>query len=88
MSVAPELRGRGAGRALLERLAGEARRWGDVERLTLTVVERARAARRLYAAAGFEEYGREPDGLRQDGVPDTVLYLALELASRPDMPPS
>ena len=50
-----------------------------VDRINLTVVETETVARRLYAAAGFQEFGRESDGLRQDGVGDTVLYLALEL---------
>lgn len=79
MYVAPEARGRGIGRALLERAVEEARGWPGVEKLTLTVVERAAAARALYRAAGFTPYGLEPDSLRQDGVRDTVEYLALDL---------
>jgi GNAT superfamily N-acetyltransferase len=79
MYVWPEQRGRGLGRRLLEAIIDEARIWPDVERLTLTVVERAGAACQLYRAMGFETYGREPDGLRQDGVRDTVEYLALSL---------
>ena len=79
MYVAPEARGRGVGRELLSRLLDEAREWRQVERVGLTVVERASAARRLYEAVGFQEFGREPDGLRQDGVKDTVIYLTLNL---------
>ena len=79
MFVAPEARGLGVGRALLERVIAEARGWEGVEKLTLTVVERATAARALYHAVGFRPYGREPDSLRQDGVRDTVEYLALDL---------
>jgi GNAT superfamily N-acetyltransferase len=79
MYVLPEKRGRGLGRRLLEQIILEAGTWQDVERLTLTVVERAGAARRLYGAMGFQAFGREPDGLRQDGVRDTVEYLALSL---------
>jgi ribosomal protein S18 acetylase RimI-like enzyme len=80
MYVAPEARGRGAGRALLARLVAEARAWPGVDRLTLSVVERAEAARALYRAAGFVAYGSEPDALRQDGVRDTLIYLTLDLA--------
>ncbi len=83
MYVASEARGRGIGRALLERVIAEARSWPGVEKLTLTVVERAEAARALYRAAGFRPYGLEPDSLRQDGVRDTVEYLALDLGTDP-----
>jgi hypothetical protein len=79
MYVASEARGRGIGRALLERAVAEARSWPGVEKVTLTVVVRATAARSLYRAAGFRPYGLEPDSLRQDGVRDTVEYLALDL---------
>ena len=83
MYVASEARGRGIGRALLERVVAEARSWPGVEKVTLTVVERAAAARSLYRAAGFRPYGLEPDSLRQDGVLDTVEYLALDLGTDP-----
>ena len=79
MYVAAEARGRGVGRALLEHLIAEARAWPGVERLTLTVVERATAARALYHAAGFRRFGLEPDGLRDGGVRDAVEHLALDL---------
>jgi GNAT superfamily N-acetyltransferase len=49
----------GVGRRLLEHLILEARAWPSVERLTLAVVEWAVAARRLYAAMGFETFGLE-----------------------------
>jgi RimJ/RimL family protein N-acetyltransferase len=84
MYVAPEARGRGLGRRLLGRVIDEAREWPGVEWLTLTVVERARAARALYVAAGFRPFGREPDGLRQGNERDTVEYLALALREPPE----
>ncbi len=77
--VAPEARGHGVGRLLLERIIAEAKTWPGVERLTLTVVERATTARRLYRALGFRAFGLEPDGLRERGVRYTVEHLALEL---------
>ena len=82
MYVRPEQRGRRLGRRLLEAIIVEARTWPEVERLTLTVVERAAAARRLYLSVGFTPFGREADGLRQNGVRDTVEHLSLVL--RPD----
>jgi GNAT superfamily N-acetyltransferase len=79
MYVSPEQRGRGLGRRLLEAIIIEAGNWPAVERLTLTVVERAVAARHLYRAMGFDPFGREPDGLRQDGIRDTVEHLTFTL---------
>lgn len=81
--VKPSARGRGVGRALLSQLITYVSGWEHLERLTLTVVERAHAARALYRAAGFEPFGREVDGLRQDGVSETVEYLALRLPTLP-----
>jgi GNAT superfamily N-acetyltransferase len=80
--VHPDARGQGVGRALLAQLIVHVREWESVERLTLTVVERALAARALYRAVGFEQFGREPDGLRQDGLSDTVEYWTLQLRPR------
>ena len=82
MYVASEARGRGIGRQLLERAVAEARTWPNVERVTLTVVERATAARALYRAAGFQPFGREEDALRQDGYRDTMEYLSLSLTEQ------
>ena len=79
MYVLPEHRGRGLARRLMEAIVVEARGWHDVDTLSLTVVERAAAARQMYRAFGFQPFGREPDGLRQDGVRDTVEYMALSL---------
>jgi GNAT superfamily N-acetyltransferase len=73
--VTPDARGRGVGRQLLEALIAEARAWEGVERLTLSVVERAGAAWRLYTALGFEEFGREPDAFRQGVERDVALHL-------------
>jgi GNAT superfamily N-acetyltransferase len=77
--VSPGARGRGIGRLLLEALIAEVQTWDGIERLTLSVVERADAARRLYAAVGFEEFGREPDAFRQGTERDVVLHLTRPL---------
>ncbi|MGI8510050.1 MAG: GNAT family N-acetyltransferase [Gemmatimonadaceae bacterium] len=77
--VAPEARGQGVGHRLLEALIDEVRTWNGVERLTLSVVERADAVRRLYAALGFEVFGREPDAFRQGAARDVALHLSLAL---------
>ena len=82
MYVAPEGRGQGVGRALLDRAVLEARAWPNVERIVLSTVERATAARALYRSAGFKVYAREVDAFRQNGRTDTLEYFALELSDR------
>ena len=81
MYVAPEVRGRGVGRRLLNEAIAEARTWPNVERVTITVVERVGAARALYVSLGFEPFGREIDALRENGVQDVMEYLALRLTA-------
>jgi len=79
MYVAPEARRHGIARALMDALLAEVREWPDVVRVTLSVVERADAARGLYSALGFVEFGREPDAYREADVRDTALHLVLAL---------
>ena len=83
MYVAPEARGQGVGRALLDRAVAEARAWPNVERIILSTVERATAAHALYRSAGFTPYAREADAFRQSGRSDTLEYFALELSDAP-----
>jgi len=52
LAVAPDLRGRGIGRLLAERVLDEARAFG-ARLVTLEVAEDNVAARRLYASLGF-----------------------------------
>jgi ribosomal protein S18 acetylase RimI-like enzyme len=67
IAVHPAERGRGVGRALIERLHEEARARG-AERVRLTVEAGNDAARRLYEELGYELEEREDD---------VVGYLAL-----------
>jgi ribosomal protein S18 acetylase RimI-like enzyme len=80
MYVAPEARGRGMGRALLEAVVAHARSIEGVHRLDLGVTTTNTAARELYRAFGFVSYGIQPDAYRADGQSyDTELMtLALE----------
>jgi RimJ/RimL family protein N-acetyltransferase len=67
MYVAPEARGKGVGRSLLEQAIAEARRQPDLEQIALLVVSTNPGARRLYASCGFTVYGIEPHALKVGG---------------------
>ena len=85
MYVRPEARGTGLAAALVQQVVVHARTL--VEQLCLTVVASNVAARRLYSAAGFEEYGLERRALKVgDEYYDEVL-MALPLKPRPEPAP-
>jgi ribosomal protein S18 acetylase RimI-like enzyme len=67
MYVAPQARGRGVGRALMDRLIAHARSLPGVERLTLGVEPTNAPARTLYHTLGFVTYGMEPQAYSLDG---------------------
>jgi ribosomal protein S18 acetylase RimI-like enzyme len=67
MYVAPEARGRGVGRALMDALIAHARTLPGLERLTLGVEATNEAARALYHSLGFVAYGIEPQAYKLDG---------------------
>ena len=73
LGVAPEARGRGVGRMLMEACLVEARRAGKTH-LTLNTTERMRAARAMYDAMGFT---RTEDTVFPDGF--VLLSYRLEL---------
>lgn len=59
MYVAPEARGRGVARALVDELIARARRVEGLEQINLSVVSSNEPARRLYRSLGFVIYGVE-----------------------------
>lgn len=79
MYVSPQARGKGAGRALLEAAIDQARAWPGVQQLHLGVTDAAVAARKLYEAAGFRIWGREPRALQWAGLFVDELHLVLDL---------
>jgi ribosomal protein S18 acetylase RimI-like enzyme len=79
MYVSRHARGKGAGRALLEAAIDQARSWPGVEQLQLGVTDAAVEARKLYEAAGFRIWGREPRALQWEGRFVDELYLVLDL---------
>ncbi len=79
MYVSPHVRARGIGRALLEAAIGQARAWPGVEQLHLGVTDAAVAARKLYEAAGFRIWGREPRALQWEGRFVDEFHLVLDV---------
>ena len=64
MFVAPSSRGHGIAAALLQTALAEARKLSGVRRVHLDVSTIQSAARKLYANAGFQSYGTEPEALK------------------------
>jgi len=77
MYVRADARKSGIGRKLAEAILEAARR--SVELIQLTVVTENEPARRLYASLGFVEYGRETNGLKQDGRYYDEILMAKDL---------
>ena len=66
--VAPEARGRGVARQLMEAAIAKARgEWAGLRQLHLQVVSSNAPAQRLYRGLGVEVYGVEPAALHVDG---------------------
>lgn len=78
MYVRPELRRRGAGRALLEATVARAREIG-VRQVDLGVTNSNAAAVGLYESFGFERFGLERDAFKVGAEYYDVAYLALHL---------
>lgn len=82
--VAPEVRGRGYGRRLMEDLFARAREIEGLEQLLLAVNATNMPARSLYIALGFEPYGVEPCALKlADGTVVDEELMVYWLAARP-----
>jgi ribosomal protein S18 acetylase RimI-like enzyme len=64
MYVPQEVRGKGAGKALLEAAIAHARTLPGLEQINLSVVLTSKEARHLFIALGFETYGLERRALK------------------------
>lgn len=83
MYVAPEARGRGVGRALLQAIVDHARTIDGLDRLELGVESTNVPARALYRAFGFVAYGVQPDAYRADGQSWDSELMSMSLADAP-----
>lgn len=79
MYVAPEARGQGAGRAMLDAVIQHARDLGDVDHLVLGVITSNTVARRMYGSAGFEGFGVDPRMIRVGDVYHDIEWMVLYL---------
>jgi len=73
------LRRRGIARALLAGALDLAHSAGDVRQVNVLANAENDAARRLYAAAGFEVFGHEPRSMRIDGAWHDEVHMRLDL---------
>jgi ribosomal protein S18 acetylase RimI-like enzyme len=80
LSVLPEFRRRGIGRALLDAVAAEARARG-ARRLTLRVLGHNEGARTLYEQSGFVVEGVLRDEFFLDGAYRDDVAMALDLTA-------
>lgn len=79
MYVDGDHRNRGIARALLASALDLARAGGDVTQVNVLANAANHAARRLYAAAGFEVFGHEPRSMRIDGEWHDEVHMRLDL---------
>ena len=79
IAVAPDQRGQGVGRALLDAALGEAATRG-ISAVFLEVRDSNQRARELYASRGFEEVGRRRRYYRRPVEDAIVLRRTLSLA--------
>jgi len=67
MFVAPETRGQGLAKQLIQELIKKAKQFNGLEQINLTVVSNNLPAKKLYSSLGFETYGVERNALKFDG---------------------
>lgn len=79
MYVAPEARGTGAGRALMEELLRRCREIEGLEQVVLEVATQAVSAIRLYEAVGFETIGVHRQSMKDGERYLDTKYLVLRL---------
>lgn len=79
MYVAPEARGQGVGRALMDQALALARSVAALRQVNLCVNAANGPALRLYESLGFVAYGHERGAMCVDGVLHDEIHMALSL---------
>jgi len=79
MYVAPEVRGQGVGKALVDNVVAIARPVDGLEQIFLAVVPEMASARDLYRRSGFEAFGREPRAFKVGGRYYDLEHMSLHL---------
>jgi ribosomal protein S18 acetylase RimI-like enzyme len=79
MYVAPEQRGQGVGKALVQELIARARLLAGLEQIHLTVNTTAQPAQALYRSQGFQVYGTARRALKSSGQYWDEDFMVLEL---------
>jgi ribosomal protein S18 acetylase RimI-like enzyme len=77
--VAPALRGRGLGRAVMAAAIELARSWPGVDYVDLSVSSNAPEALRMYESLGFVAWGREPEAIAVGGRRFDEIHMTLRL---------
>ena len=80
LAVARDWRGKGVGRALMERVIAWARETGFITRLELEALVRNESAVRLYERLGFQREGLQRHALLRNGeyLDDIIMALLLD----------
>lgn len=81
--VAPQWRGHGLAKELLEAAIAHARTLPDVSSMQLSVNETTPGAQRVYESVGFRAWGVEPDALRFNGRSTSETRMSLALSPVP-----
>lgn len=79
--VSPAQRGKGVGRALIQRLLDAAKRDPSLEQILLAVASSQVAAIDLYRSYGFETFGTEPRALKVGAEYVDELHMILRLST-------
>ena len=79
MYVDPDYRGKGVGKAIIEFLLQEAKKFPGLEQIQLGINSTNEPARRLYSSFGFQSYGYEKNAAKYGGRYFDEEYMVLNL---------